>query len=80
LSASRFPAPYPAATSWSPAHEKIAGSPGFLELSDLRFTWISRIEESDPIRISHMEAERINQIGNQLTDLSARTAALRGYL
>jgi len=27
-----------------------------------------------------MEAERINQIGSQLTDLSARTAALRGYL
>jgi len=27
-----------------------------------------------------MEAERINQIGTQLTDLSARTEALRGYL
>jgi len=27
-----------------------------------------------------MEAERINQIGTQLTDLSARTQALRGYL
>jgi len=27
-----------------------------------------------------MEAERINQIGTQLADLSARTAALRGYL
>lgn len=31
-------------------------------------------------RISHMEAERINQIGTQLADLAARTAALRGYL
>jgi hypothetical protein len=30
--------------------------------------------------IHHMEAERINQIGSQLADLSARTAALRGYL
>jgi len=27
-----------------------------------------------------MEAERINSIGNSLADLSARTAALRGYL
>jgi len=27
-----------------------------------------------------MEAERINQIGAQLADLSARTQALRGYL
>ncbi|NKE67106.1 peptide chain release factor 2 [Ramlibacter sp. RBP-2] len=27
-----------------------------------------------------MEAERINQIGTQLADLAARTAALRGYL
>jgi hypothetical protein len=27
-----------------------------------------------------MDAERINQIGNQLADLAARTAALRGYL
>jgi len=27
-----------------------------------------------------MEAERINAIGNQLTDLSARTLELRGYL
>jgi len=27
-----------------------------------------------------MEAERINQIGSQLADLSARTQALRGYL
>jgi hypothetical protein len=29
---------------------------------------------------SQMEAERINLIGTQLTDLSARTEALRGYL
>jgi len=27
-----------------------------------------------------MEAERINLIGNTLTDLAARTAELRGYL
>jgi len=27
-----------------------------------------------------MEAERINQIGNTLIDLSARTVDLRGYL
>jgi len=27
-----------------------------------------------------MEAERINLIGTQLTDLSARTLELRGYL
>jgi len=27
-----------------------------------------------------MEAERINQIGTQLADLSDRTQALRGYL
>jgi hypothetical protein len=27
-----------------------------------------------------MDAERINQIGSQLADLSARTEALRGYL
>jgi hypothetical protein len=27
-----------------------------------------------------MEAERINQIGSQLADLSVRTQALRGYL
>jgi len=27
-----------------------------------------------------MEAERINQIGSQLADLSNRTQALRGYL
>jgi hypothetical protein len=27
-----------------------------------------------------MDAERINQIGTQLADLSARTQALRGYL
>jgi len=32
------------------------------------------------IRISIMEAEQINLIGTQLADLSARTAALRGYL
>jgi hypothetical protein len=31
-------------------------------------------------RIFAMEAERINQIGSQLADLSARTQALRGYL
>jgi len=29
---------------------------------------------------STMEAERINLIGTQLTDLSARTQELRGYL
>ncbi len=28
----------------------------------------------------HMEAERINQIGNQLQDLSARSVELRRYL
>jgi len=27
-----------------------------------------------------MEAEQINQIGNRLTDLTARTQELRGYL
>ena len=32
--------------------------------------------EEEPV----MEAEHINQIGAQLTDLSARTEALRGYL
>jgi hypothetical protein len=33
-----------------------------------------------PFRMNRMDAERINQIGNQLADLAARTAALRGYL
>ena len=33
-----------------------------------------------PQEIHPMEAEHINQIGAQLTDLSARTDALRGYL
>ena len=27
-----------------------------------------------------MDAEHINQIGNQIADLTARTAELRGYL
>lgn len=27
-----------------------------------------------------MDAERINQIGSQIADLTARTAELRGYL
>jgi hypothetical protein len=39
------------------------------------------MSESRVHKDSHdMEAERINQIGSQLTDLSARTQALRGYL
>ena len=37
-----------------------------------------RIQTSDGH--THMEAERINQIGNQLQDLSARTVELRRYL
>jgi hypothetical protein len=32
------------------------------------------------LRTSTMEAERINQIGHQIEDLTARTAELRGYL
>jgi hypothetical protein len=35
---------------------------------------------SQKIRISIMEAERINLIGTKLADLSARTLELRGYL
>lgn len=35
---------------------------------------------TETIRIPIMEAEHINLIGTQLADLSARTAALRGYL
>ena len=30
--------------------------------------------------VFHMDAEHINQIGTTLTDLSARTQELRGYL
>jgi hypothetical protein len=33
-----------------------------------------------PLSGSTMEAERINLIGTTLTDLSARTQELRGYL
>ncbi|MDD5445036.1 MAG: hypothetical protein PHH99_16570 [Pseudomonas fluorescens] len=32
------------------------------------------------VRTKIMDAERINLIGTTLADLSARTAALRGYL
>jgi hypothetical protein len=32
------------------------------------------------LRTRTMEAERINQIGHQIEDLTARTAELRGYL
>jgi hypothetical protein len=32
------------------------------------------------IAFSAMDIERINQIGSQLDDLTARTGALRGYL
>jgi predicted ATPase with chaperone activity len=31
-------------------------------------------------RVVLMDIERINQIGNTLADLAARTEALRGYL
>jgi hypothetical protein len=31
-------------------------------------------------RAQRMDIERINQIGNQLADLTQRTEALRGYL
>ncbi len=30
--------------------------------------------------VQRMDIERINQIGNQLADLTQRTEALRGYL
>ena len=33
-----------------------------------------------PLRNLAMDIERINQIGNSLADLSARTEALRRYL
>jgi hypothetical protein len=33
-----------------------------------------------PSTSSPMDNEQINQIGNKLADLSARTDALRGYL
>jgi hypothetical protein len=33
-----------------------------------------------PHKIRIMDIERINAIGNNLADLSERTAALRGYL
>jgi len=33
-----------------------------------------------PIRTTVMDIEHINQIGNSLADLAARTDALRGYL
>jgi hypothetical protein len=35
---------------------------------------------TDRLREHPMEAERINSIRNQLTDLSARVVELRGYL
>jgi hypothetical protein len=39
------------------------------------------MRKSSPFREDqHMDAEHINQIGAQLTDLAARTQALRGYL
>jgi hypothetical protein len=44
--------------------------------SDLRET-IRAFKKSGPLV---MDIERINQIGTLLTDLAARTEALRGYL
>ena len=38
------------------------------------------IFETHTVRTRTMEPERINLIGNQLADLSARTVELRGYL
>jgi hypothetical protein len=40
----------------------------------------TRLFETDTVRTRIMEAERINAIGTQLSDLSARTQELRGYL
>ena len=39
-----------------------------------------RQSAAPPNRTFAMDIERINQIGAALADLSARTAALRGYL
>ena len=41
-----------------------------------------RVRKSAPSerRAQRMDIERINQIGNQLADLTRRTEALRGYL
>jgi hypothetical protein len=38
-----------------------------------------RVSREDP-QDRHMDIERINAIGNALSDLSERTQALRGYL
>ncbi|MFT6590649.1 MAG: hypothetical protein ACI9I0_001949 [Rhodoferax sp.] len=40
----------------------------------------SLLFETHTVRTRIMEAERINLIGTQLSDLSARTLDLRGYL
>jgi hypothetical protein len=37
-------------------------------------------KSADHEGLTPMDAERINQIGTRLTDLSARTQELRGYL
>jgi hypothetical protein len=41
---------------------------------------MGRLFNPNYLRTLIMEAERINLIGTQLTDLSARTQELRGYL
>jgi hypothetical protein len=43
-------------------------------------TSLSPCENPALFRTTTMDAERINLIGTQLADLSARTQALRGYL
>lgn len=50
-------------------HEKMSG------LQDRR-----RPSKAAPQPKNIMDIERINTIGSTLTDLTARTAALRGYL
>jgi hypothetical protein len=43
---------------------------------------VTCVRQSRPSKITSavMDIERINQIGTLLTDLAARTEALRGYL
>jgi hypothetical protein len=51
-----------------------------LASSTARTLWPMRKFAPFEWRVQRMDIERINQIGNQLADLTQRTEALRGYL
>jgi hypothetical protein len=58
-----------------------AWMPGQARHDNLSALHRTLMRESSPSKdFRHMEPERINQIGGKLTDLAARTQALRGYL